>query len=159
MTFVPPELTSRVAAFSEEYKQEKLSTKLEAVACTPSLELCATPLACLTSETPENSRSLSSRCANDKMGTASAKLDLAALPRSAAASADPAGPSPSAGTSKSPHLVLACAIPTLCAVSPVRLQNYIVDEKHRQNPRKISKTDTLDGTTTTTHYQVQMAML
>ena len=100
-------------------KQEKLSQKLETVACTPPLELCVTPLACLASVIPENSRSLPSRCTNDEMDAASDKLGLDALPRLAAASADPAGPSPSAGTSESPHLVLACAPPTLGAVSPV----------------------------------------
>ena len=157
--FALPELTSRVVAVLEKYKlkQGKLSLKSVASACTPSPELCVTPLACLASVTPENSRRLSFQSSNNKMDAASDKLGLAALPSSAAPSADPAGLSPSAGTSKSPQLILAFAPPNLCAVSTVRVQNYIVDETHRQNSRKISKTDTLDGTTAKTNSQGQMA--
>ena len=56
------ELTSHVVVISEEYmlKQERLSPKSEAAACTLSLELCVTLLFCLTSATPGNSQSPSS---------------------------------------------------------------------------------------------------
>ena len=93
------------------------------------------------------------------MDAASDKLDLAALPRSAAASADPAGPSPSAGTSKSPHQGLGCALPIPSAISLVRPRNCIANGKHLRNLRMFFKTDILDETTATTHHQVQMAIL
>ena len=155
------ELTSHVAAVSAEYtlKPERLSPKSEAAACTPSPKLYVTLLFFLTSATLENSRSASFRCAIDTTDAASDIPGQATLLTSVAASAGPTNHAPSADMSRSPHLVLACALPTPSVDDPEHLQSCIAIGRHLRDLRTFSKIGALDEITAMTHRREPMAKL